>query len=152
MQMGNQSSINRPFTMPSGHSACTPDGGSAAADRSIVLSPFSAHQRYPQALIRLCNWDYDSPGRHHPPQVDYIGFCRREPSAVMAAEPAAVVSILRCCSPTCRRSGWRALYTAPGRVDLAAFFTLSALFICWEQRDTWAWTTCCRRAGYSDRR
>ena len=81
MQMGNQILDKPHHTMPSGLKF------ELAAEAPLLMILFNTlsqriYQRYPQALIRLRNWDYDSLDAIIRGEVD-IGFCGRgKPSAV----------------------------------------------------------------------
>jgi DNA-binding transcriptional LysR family regulator len=76
MQMGNQILDKPHHTMPSGLKF------ELAAETPLLMILFNTlsqriYQRYPQALIRLRNWDYDSLDAIIRGEVD-IGFCGRE--------------------------------------------------------------------------
>lgn len=76
MQMGNQILDKPHHTMPSGLKF------ELAAEAPLLMILFNTlsqriYQRYPQALIRLRNWDYDSLDAIIRGEVD-IGFCGRE--------------------------------------------------------------------------
>ena len=76
MQMGNQILDKPHHTMPSGLKF---ELAAESPLLMILLNTLSQriYQRYPQALIRLRNWDYDSLDAIIRGEVD-IGFCGRE--------------------------------------------------------------------------
>ena len=104
MQMGNQILDKPHHIMPSGLKF------ELAAETPLLMILFNSlsqqiYQRYPQALIRLRNWDYDSLDAIIRGEVD-IGFCGRE-THPRSREQASCrgISILKSCLPTCLRSG-----------------------------------------------
>ncbi|HHD2836718.1 HTH-type transcriptional regulator YidZ [Klebsiella quasipneumoniae subsp. quasipneumoniae] len=139
MQMGNQILDKPHHTMPSGLKF------ELAAETPLLMILFNTlsqriYQRYPQALIRLRNWDYDSLDAIIRGEVD-IGFCGRE-SHPQSRELLSLLPWyidfdvlftdlpqvwLRADHPALREE-W----------DLAAFLRYPHITICWEQRDTWA--------------
>jgi DNA-binding transcriptional LysR family regulator len=105
MQMGNQILDKPHHIMPSGLKF------ELAAETPLLMILFNSlsqriYQRYPQALIRLRNWDYDSLDAIIRGEVD-IGFCGRETIRAHGSSSACCrgISILKSCLPTCRRSG-----------------------------------------------
>ncbi|RRF51019.1 HTH-type transcriptional regulator YidZ [Klebsiella pneumoniae] len=137
MQMGNQILDKPHHTMPSGLKF------ELAAETPLLMILFNTlsqriYQRYPQALIRLRNWDYDSLDAIIRGEVD-IGFCGRE-SHPQSRELLSLLPWyidfevlftdlpqvwLRADHPALREE-W----------DLAAFLRYPHITICWEQRDT----------------
>lgn len=149
MQMGNQILDKPHHTMPSGLKF------ELAAETPLLMILFNTlsqriYQRYPQALIRLRNWDYDSLDAIIRGEVD-IGFCGRE-SHPQSRELLSLLPWyidfevlftdlpqvwLRADHPALREE-W----------DLAAFLRYPHITICWEQRDTWALDDVLQELGY----
>lgn len=149
MQMGNQILDKPHHTMPSGLKF------ELAAEAPLLMILFNTlsqriYQRYPQALIRLRNWDYDSLDAIIRGEVD-IGFCGRE-SHPQSRELLSLLPWyidfdvlftdlpqvwLRADHPALREE-W----------DLAAFLRYPHITICWEQRDTWALDDVLQELGY----
>ncbi len=149
MQMGNQILDKPHHTMPSGLKF------ELAAETPLLMILFNTlsqriYQRYPQALIRLRNWDYDSLDAIIRGEVD-IGFCGRE-SHPQSRELLSLLpwyidfEVLFTDLPQV----WlRADHPALGEEwDLAAFLRYPHITICWEQRDTWALDDVLQELGY----
>ncbi|STS79031.1 transport protein [Klebsiella pneumoniae] len=126
-----KSSINRTIPCPAASKF------ELAAEAPLLMILFNTlsqriYQRYPQALIRLRNWDYDSLDAIIRGEVD-IGFCGRESHP----QSRELLSLLPwyidfdvlftdlpqvCCAPIIRRSGksgiWRHSYAI--RISLSA--------------------------------
>ncbi len=108
------------------------------------------YQRYPQATIKVRNWDYDSLEAITRGEVD-IGFYRRA-KAIPARENWHSVCcrsrlILRCCLAICRGSGC-GRSSSCASVDLDTFLRYPHIIsICWEQSDTRALDDVLQRNG-----
>ncbi len=108
----------------------------------IMLNALSRriYQRYPQATIKLRNWDYDSLDDITRGAVD-IGFSGREShprsrellsSLPLANDYEVLVSYL---TSVCLRKDHPALHET---WNLDTFLRYPHISICWEQSDTWA--------------
>ena len=139
MQMGNQILDKPHHIMPSGLKF------ELAAETPLLMILFNSlsqqiYQRYPQALIRLRNWDYDSLDAIIRGEVD-IGFCGRE------THPRSREQL--------RQLPWyidfEVLFTELPQVwlradhpalneewNLETFLRYPHINISWEQSDTWA--------------
>ena len=105
MQMGNQILDKPHHTMPSGLKF---ELAAESPLLMILLNTLSQriYQRYPQALIRLRNWDYDSLDAIIRGEVD-IGFAAGKPilAPVNSSACCPGISILKSCLPISRRYG-----------------------------------------------
>mgnify|MGYP003030566045 FL=1 len=139
MQMGNQILDKPHHTMPSGLKF---ELAAESPLLMILLNTLSQriYQRYPQALIRLRNWDYDSLDAIIRGEVD-IGFCGRE-THPRSREQLSLLpwyidfEILFTDLPQV----WlRADHPALNEEwNLDTFLRYPHINICWEQSDTWA--------------
>ncbi len=149
MQMGNQILDKPHHTMPSGLKF------ELAAEAPLLMILFNSplkriYQPYPQALIRLRNWDYDS----------------WTPSSAVrwisaSADAKAIRSRVELLSLLPWYIDFDVLFTDLPQVwlradhpalreewDLAAFLRYPHITICWEQRDTWALDDVLQELGY----
>lgn len=139
MQMGNQILDKPHHIMPSGLKF------ELAAETPLLMILFNSlsqqiYQRYPQALIRLRNWDYDSLDAIIRGEVD-IGFCGRETHPRSREQLSQLPWYI----------DFEVLFTDLPQVwlradhpaldeewNLATFLRYPHINISWEQSDTWA--------------
>lgn len=139
MQMGNQILDKPHHIMPSGLKF------ELAAETPLLMILFNSlsqqiYQRYPQALIRLRNWDYDSLDAIIRGEVD-IGFCGRETHPRSREQLSQLPWYI----------DFEVLFTDLPQVwlradhpalneewNLETFLRYPHINISWEQSDTWA--------------
>lgn len=117
----------------------------------IMLNALSKqiYQRYPQATIKLRNWDYDSLDAITRGEVD-IGFSGRESHPrsreLLSSLPLAIDYEVLFSDVPCvwLRKDHPALHE---KWDLDTFLRYPHISICWEQSDTWALDNVLQEAG-----